>query len=76
MKFVEMTGKTLESLLTEDELDANNLSAAGVHDHTVIRVNEQGDVEVRRADRWDLIGGLLGDFVERIKRQTGMEWVE
>lgn len=76
MKFVEMTGKTLESLLTEDELNANNLSAAGVEEHTVIRVNEQGDVEVRRPDRWDLIGGLLGDFVERIKRQTGMDWVE
>ncbi len=75
MKFVEMTGKMLESILTEDELRANNLATAGVDHDTVIRVNEQGDVEVRRPDRWDLIGGLLGDYVERIKKQTGMEWV-
>ena len=31
--------------------------------------------EVRRPDRWDIIGGLLGDYVERIKRQTGLDWV-
>ena len=76
MKFVELTGKKFASLLTADELRTNNLSAAGVDDDTVVRVNEQGDVEVRRSDRWDLIGGLLGDYVERIKKQTGMEWIE
>jgi hypothetical protein len=76
MKFVEMTGKTLESLLTEDERRKTNLAAAGVDHDTVVRVNEQGDVEVRRPHRWDLIGGLLGDYVERIKKQTGMEWIE
>lgn len=75
MKFVEMTGRTFATLLTPDELEVNNLTAAGVDDDTVIRVNEQGDVEVRRTDRWDLIGGLLGDFVERIRKQTGMDWV-
>jgi hypothetical protein len=76
MKFVELSGKKFAALLTADELRTNNLTAAGVDDDTVVRVNEQGDVEVRRSDRWDLIGGLLGDYVERIKKQTGMEWVE
>ena len=76
MKFVELTGRRFASLLTEDELRTNNLSAAGVDDDTVVRVNEQGDIEVRRKDRWDLIGGLLGDYVERIRKQTGMEWID
>lgn len=75
MRFVEMTGRTLASLVTTDELHAQDLRAAGVQDGTIVRVNEQGDIEVRRPDRWDVVGGLLGDYVERIRKQTGMEWV-
>ena len=26
-------------------------------------------------DRWEVIGGLLGEFEERIKRETGLEWL-
>jgi hypothetical protein len=74
MKFVEMTGRTLLSLMTSEELSPQDLRAAGVNDQTIVRVNEQGDVEVRRPHGWDVIGGLLGDYAERIRRRTGMEW--
>lgn len=72
MKFIEMTGATLESMLDEKELQ--ELSGAGVNDHSIVRINQHGDIEVRRELKWDVIGGLLGDFEERIKKQTGFEW--
>ena len=75
MKFVEMTGKTLKALVRDDELHVRDLAEAGVTDDTVVRVNQQGDIEVRLADRWDVIGGLLGNFEERIQKQIGMKWV-
>ena len=75
MRFVEMTGRTLASLVTADELHVQDLRGAGVLEGTIVRINEQGDIEVRRPDRWDVIGGLLGDYAERIRKQTGMEWV-
>ena len=74
MKFIEMTGKTLAQLVNEDEIPPNDLQAAGVHDETIVRINEQGDIELRRPEGWDIIGGLLGDFQQRIKKQTGMDW--
>ena len=75
MKFVEMTGKTLKALVRDDELHVRDLAEAGVTDVTVVRVNQQGDIEVRLPDGWDVIGGLLGNFEERIQKQTGMKWV-
>ena len=74
MKFIEMTGKTLKNLISDDELHVDDLSSAGVYDDTIVRVNEQGDIEVRRRDRWDVIGGLLGNYEERIRRITGLDW--
>ena len=53
----------------------SRLEAAGVSDDTIVRVSELGDIEVRRPEKWDLIGGLLGDYENRIKRHTGMDWV-
>jgi hypothetical protein len=76
MKFIEMTGKTLKRLISQDELHVGNLDSAGVDDDTIVRINRQGDIEVRRTDRWDLIGGLLGDYEQRIKHQTGLDWAE
>jgi hypothetical protein len=76
MKFIEITGKMLSRLVAEDELHAGDLAAAGVTDETIVRVNQQGDIEVRRADRWDVIGGLLGNYEQRIKRETGLDWAE
>ena len=47
-------------LVAEDELHAGDLETEGVTDETIVRINQQGDIEVRRIDRWDVIGGLLG----------------
>jgi hypothetical protein len=76
MRFIEMTGKTLQRLVSEDELHAGDLSSTGVDDDTIVRINRQGDIEVRRADRWDVIGGLLGNYEQRIKQETGLDWAE
>ncbi|MFO7903977.1 MAG: hypothetical protein ACQESR_23975 [Planctomycetota bacterium] len=74
MKFVEMTGKSLKAIVKDDELQEKDLADAGVEDHTVVRVNQQGDIEVRLPHGWDVIGGLLGNFEERIHKETGMDW--
>ena len=75
MKFIEMTGHTLARIITVKELHSHNLPAAGVSDNSIVRVNQQGDIEVRRKERWDIIGGLLGNYDERIRQITGLEWV-
>ena len=75
MQFIEMTGKTLQRLVSDDELHPDELAELGINDESVVRINRQGDIELRRTDRWDVVGGLLGEFEERIKSETGMEWV-
>lgn len=75
MKFVEMTGGTLAVLINEGELHANDLETAGISVDTIVRVNEQGDIEVRRSAGWDVVGGLIGEYRDRIRHVTGMEWV-
>ena len=74
MRFIEMNGRCLAELVKDDELHVNDLQAAGIENETIVRINQQGDIEVRRPDRWDVVGGLLGDFYERVKRQTGRDW--
>ena len=74
-QFIEMSGKALRRVVSDDELHPHELDRLGVTNESVIRVNRQGDIELRRADRWDPIGGLLGEFEERIKRETGLEWL-
>ena len=74
MKFIELTGASLRNLLQANEMDPRELESSGVKDTTIVRVNQQGDIEVRRRDGWDVIGGLIGDFDERLKRQTGLDW--
>ena len=56
MSFIEMTGATLERIVAEDELHHGDLAAAGVNGTTIVRVNRQGDIEVRRPAGWDVIG--------------------
>lgn len=75
MKFIELSGKSLTRVLGDNELQPNELAKLGVIEESVVRINRQGDIELRRADRWDVIGGLLGEFESRIKRETGLEWV-
>ena len=74
MRFIEMTGSALVDLVTDDELHVDDLEAAGVQQDSIVRVNEHGDIEVRRADRWDVIGGLLGSFSDRVRKETGLDW--
>jgi hypothetical protein len=75
MQFIEMSGKTLMRVVKDDELHPNELNRLGVTEESVIRVNRQGDLELRRSDRWDIIGGLLGEFEDRIKRETNLDWI-
>jgi hypothetical protein len=74
MTFIEMTGATLEKIVADDELHQGDLASAGVKNDTIVRVNKQGDIEVRRPGGWDVIGGLLGEFEERVRRETGLNW--
>ncbi|QDT69307.1 hypothetical protein MalM25_22430 [Planctomycetes bacterium MalM25] len=76
MPFIEMSGRTLDKLLVEDELHHDDLVAAGVGEGTIVRVNREGDIEVRRPAGWEVVGGLLGDFEERIKAETGLDWAD
>jgi hypothetical protein len=75
MKFIEMTGATLQHVVNDGELHLNDLGAAGVNSETIVRINQQGDIEIRRPLKWDVIGGLLGNFEERVKQKTGLDWV-
>jgi hypothetical protein len=76
MQFIEMSGKTLKRLVSENELQMHELDEIGVTDESMIRVNRQGDIEFRRPDRWDVIGGLLGDFDHRVRRESGLAWAD
>lgn len=75
MEFIETTGRTLMKIVREDGPDPDELARVGVTDDSVIRINRQGDIELRRPDRWDVIGGLLGEFETRLKRETGLDWL-
>ncbi|MEN0109141.1 MAG: hypothetical protein AAF805_00315 [Planctomycetota bacterium] len=72
--YIEMSGRTLDKLLAEDELHHEDLAAAKVGDGTIVRVNREGDIEVRRPEGWEVIGGLLGEFEQRLKQETGLDW--
>ena len=74
MKFIEMRGAQLMHLLGPEEVKPDELRKSGLTDKCLVRVNLQGDIEVRRRDRWDVIGGLLGDFEHRVKQETGLDW--
>jgi hypothetical protein len=74
-KFIEMSGKTLKRVVHDQEVQFDALDQLGVTEESIVRVNMQGDIELRRVDRWDAIGGMLGDFADRIRRETGLDWV-
>ena len=74
MRFIEMTGKVLAVMLSDDEMQASDLKTAGVNDETIVRVNEHGDIEVRRDSEWDVVGGLLGNYEDRVRQATGRDW--
>lgn len=74
MPFIEMTGKKLASIVSDEEINQEDLKNAGVSDDSIVRINRQGDIEVRRTAGWDVIGGLLGEYERRVKGETGMDW--
>ena len=76
MQFIEMSGKVFKRIVSEDELQADELKRIGVTDESMIRINRQGDIELRRRGSWDVIGGLLGDFDHRVRRESGLEWAD
>lgn len=73
-QFIEMSGKTLLQVVTDKELSVAEMHQVGMTLHSIVRVNRQGDIELRRIKGWDVIGGLLGEFEERLKRETGLDW--
>jgi hypothetical protein len=75
MKFIEMSGEQLESVINDGELHSADLGAAGVTPNSIVRVNQQGDIEVRLPHKWSVIGGLLGSFEERVRETTSLDWV-
>jgi hypothetical protein len=74
MKFIEMTGRVFAEVVNGTDERVVDLHEAGIEDDTIVRVNEHGDIEVRRTDRWDVVGGLIGNFDERLRQKTGLDW--
>ncbi|MCU0980423.1 MAG: hypothetical protein MUF25_14820 [Pirellulaceae bacterium] len=74
MRFVEMTGRQLVRVVSDNEMREQDLINAGITSDTIVRVNEHGDIEVRHEHGWDVVGGLLGEYHERIKGITGLDW--
>lgn len=74
MRFIELSGKTLLEMQGIDALNVGELRQLGMTETSVVRINQQGDIELRRPDRWDVIGGLLGDYEHRLREATGMDW--
>ncbi|MGQ9504800.1 MAG: hypothetical protein ACUVQG_07295 [Thermogutta sp.] len=74
-QFIEMLGRQLLRVVTEGGPTPEELARVGLKEDSIVRVNRQGDIELRRPDRWDVIGGLIGEFEERVKQETGLDWV-
>ncbi len=76
MQFIEMTGKMLLDLVSHEEFPAETLAEVGVDEQSIVRINRQGDIELRRKSSWDVIGGLLDEFDERVRARTGLDWCD
>jgi len=76
MGFIEMTGETLWQVIDHDDelLTPEELINAGVSADSLVRINREGDIELRKRDRWDVIGGLLGNYEHRVREATGLDW--
>lgn len=74
--FIELTGKTLLDLINDGEIDVGELHRAGVQGDSILRVNCHGEIELRRAKGWDLVGGLIGNYEKRLHTVTGLDWAK
>ena len=75
MQFIELTGKTLLDVVNEGEVDFKQLHEAGVTGDSIVRINKYGEIELRNTDQWTMVGGLIGNFEERLREMTGLDWV-
>jgi hypothetical protein len=75
-QFIELTGKTLLDVVNEGEIDLGELHKAGVTGDSILRINKYGEIELRCKASWMLVGGLIGNFEERLMNLTGLDWSE
>lgn len=75
MEFIELTGKTLLDVVNEGEIDFKQLHDAGVIGDSIVRINKFGEIELRQKSEWTLVGGLIGNFEDRLQKMTGLDWV-
>jgi len=73
MQFIEMTGSDLYRVISPDELHPDELRSAGVTEDSLVRVNLQGDIEIRKSSGWEVVGGLLGDFANALRFLRGKQ---
>jgi hypothetical protein len=73
-QFIELTGKTLLDVVNEGEIDLKQLHDAGVVGDSILRINKHGEIELRCRTSWILVGGLIGNFEERLRKLTGLDW--
>ena len=74
MEFIELTGKTLLDVINEGEVDFKQLHDAGLNSDSIVRINRFGEIELRNKSEWTLVGGLIGNFEERLRKLTGLDW--
>jgi hypothetical protein len=75
MQFIELTGKTLLDVINEGEIDMRQLHQAGVNGDSILRINKFGEIELRNANEWTMVGGLIGNFEERLCKITKLDWL-
>ena len=75
-QFIELTGKTLLDVVNEGEIDFKQLHDAGVRGDSILRINRHGEIELRGKSKWVLVGGLIGNFEERLMELTGLDWCD
>ncbi|MEM1224888.1 MAG: hypothetical protein AAGJ40_04290 [Planctomycetota bacterium] len=75
MQFIELTGKTLLDVVNEGEVDMRELHRAGVTGDSIMRINKFGEIELRSHAEWVLVGGLIGNFEDRLKAITKLDWI-
>lgn len=73
-QFIELTGKTLLDVVNEGEIDFKQLHDAGVTGDSILRINKHGEIELRCRSSWILVGGLIGNFEERLMKLTKLDW--
>lgn len=76
MQFIELTGKTLLDVVNEGEIDMRQLRESGVTGDSILRINKFGEIELRQSHEWVMVGGLIGNFEDRLRKITQLDWLE